>query len=247
MTESREDLAGVMRRVAKLLAIAEDDRANPAEAAAAASMAEKIMRKYQIDNADVIEASLKRGGAEVFGTSDLGSTLDPTRGSKESSIWAGPLAVGVANLSDCQVRYVRTAEFGKTLRFQGFAADAQMAKFTYLYLVSQMIGATAKYKRETYDPDLPGFRAGFVSAVVQLINAAIVEKRRQMSETVSSRSLVIVKAGAVAEHFGAVEYGARKATRHRGGYHDGHAAGSKVDVGRRAVGHSGNSAARIAL
>jgi hypothetical protein len=39
------DLESVMRRVRKLLAIAEDHRADPAEAAAAAGMAERIMRE----------------------------------------------------------------------------------------------------------------------------------------------------------------------------------------------------------
>lgn len=56
-----ENLEGVLRRIQKLLAIANDSRANPEEAAAAASMAHKIMQKYQIDHTEVIMAEINRG------------------------------------------------------------------------------------------------------------------------------------------------------------------------------------------
>lgn len=240
-TTADTDMEAVLRRVSKLLAIAEDPRANAAEAAAAASMAEKVMRKYQIDNADIISASLKRGGAEVFGHSNLGSTLDPNGRSKEAAGWAGQLAVAVANLSDCQVRYVRTAEHGKTLRFQGYAADAQMAKFTYLYLVSQMISATGAFAKTQYNcagrTELSSFRLGFVASVIVLIDRAIADKKAELAASVSGRSLVLVKANAVAEHFGAIKYKAsRGGTGSYGGYNAGREAGSRCDVGRRGVG-----------
>ena len=56
-----EDKDSILRRIQKLLAIAGDDRADPNEAAAAAGMAEKVMRKYQIDHAELIMNGLKQG------------------------------------------------------------------------------------------------------------------------------------------------------------------------------------------
>ena len=56
-----ENLESVIRRVQKLLAIAEHERSDPNEAAAAAGMAEKIMRKYQLDYSAVIITALKKG------------------------------------------------------------------------------------------------------------------------------------------------------------------------------------------
>lgn len=52
------ELDAVIRRVQKLLAIAQDDRANEHEAAAAAAQAEKLMRKFQIDHTDFIETGV---------------------------------------------------------------------------------------------------------------------------------------------------------------------------------------------
>lgn len=235
------DMEAVLRRVAKLLAIAEDPRANAAEASAAASMAEKVMRKFQIDNADVIEASLKRGGAEVFGHSDLGSSLNPNGRSVQSSGWAGVLAVAVADLSDCQARYVHTSEYGKTIRFQGYAADAQMAKFTYLYLVSQMVSAAKAYRKERHGcaprSELTRFYEGFVASVIKLVKKAIADKQADMQSSVAGRGLMVVKAGAVAEHFGAVNYAKRsRSVDADGSFAAGAAAGARVDVGRRGVG-----------
>jgi len=82
-----------MRRVKKLLAIAEDGRADPNEASAAAGMAERIMRKYQIEHADVIELELRRGGAESLASVDCGTSMDPRAAAKHASGWAGMLAI----------------------------------------------------------------------------------------------------------------------------------------------------------
>lgn len=250
MTEETNDLSGVLRRIAKLLAIAEDPRANAAEAAAAAGMAERTMRKYQLEHADVISAELKRGGAESFASTDVGSSLNPEGASDEASGWAGILAVVVAELHDCQVRFVRTQKHGKTLRFSGYAADATAARFTYCYLVGQMDQAGRAYRAAGYGVGRSAstaFRRGFNSAVCGLLRKAAADKAREMQAACSSRALVIVKANAVAEHFGAIKYASTSSrTTRTGAFEHGHAAGSKVDVGRRGIGSNGNNAGRIA-
>lgn len=247
-----ENLAGVMRRIAKLLAIAEDSRGDPNECAAAARMAESVMRKYQIDHAYVIGAELQRGGDDAFGSEDVGSTLNPEGYSHDSSGFAGILAVAVALLHDCQVRYTRTEKHGKTIRFSGYTGDAQMCRFTYIYLVDQMVRAAGAY-RKTPEGKWAGragaeaFRRGFNSAVVKLLHDATRAKAADMQVASTSRDLVIVKSTAVAKHFGDIKYrkSAGHFTKQGEAYSRGRDEGSKVDVGRRGISHSGGSVGLI--
>jgi hypothetical protein len=243
-TNDKQDLDGVMRRIKKLLAIAEDSRADAAEASAAAGMAERIMRKYQIEHADVIEAELKRGGAESFASEDIGSSLNPEARTEQASGWAGILAVAVAGLHDCQARYVTTYKYGKTLRFSGYAADSQMARFTYLYLVQTMAAASRQFLKQegTTRRDSEAFRRGFSSALRKSLRAATAAKKAEMQGESSSRSLVLVKDTAVSAHFGAVKYTQRGQRTGGMAFEDGFTQGSQVDVTRRGVGTSGSTA-----
>ena len=65
------ELASVMRRVRKLMALANDGRGDVNEMAAAAEMAAKIMAKYRLDYADVLAAEL-RSGADLSCTPPRG-------------------------------------------------------------------------------------------------------------------------------------------------------------------------------
>lgn len=232
----------VMRRVKKLLAVAEDGRGDPNEAATAAAMAERIMRKYQIEHADVIEVELKRGG-ESFGSVDVGTTLDPEGFSKESSGWAGILAVAVAKLHDCQARYCWTQEHGKSLRFSGYKADADMARFTYVYLVRTMAAAGKQYAKAAPRSrgECESFRRGFNAAMTSSLYAAARAKSKEMEEQASSRALVVIKRDAVAEHFGVIKYrkGGSFRTSSADAFTHGLEEGRKVDVTRRGVGVNG--------
>lgn len=244
-----ENLDSVMRRIKKLLAIAEDARADANEASAAAGMAERIMRKYQIEHADVIELELKRGGAESFASEDVGAGLNPEGRTESASGWAGVLAVQVAGLHDCQARYATTYKHGKTLRFSGYASDAQMARFTYVYLVTTMAAAGRHFlKTEPYATrrDAEAFRRGFNSALCASIKDAIRAKQAEMQEASSSRSLVLVKSTAVSAHFGPIKY-VKSRGNAKGGqaFADGYAKGQSVDVTRRGL--SATSSGRVLI
>lgn len=247
---SETDLESVMRRIAKLLAIAEDSRGDPNECAAAARMAESVMRKYQIDHADVLTVELNKGGAESFDQCDVGSTLNPEGYSRETSGWAGILAVHVGKLHDCQVRITWTQRHGKSLRFSGFAVDAQLAKATYIYLVNQMVAATKVWSSQQYKAGRTvneAFRRGYCAALGASLKSALAEKQREMQEASTSRALMIVKADAVAKHFGSIKYRRSSGYRTSQGdaYSSGVVEGSKVDVNRRSVGNSSSSASQL--
>jgi hypothetical protein len=248
MTEET-NLESTMRRVRKLLAIAEDSRGDPNECAAAARMAESIMRKYQIEHADVIAAELQT--ADAFDSADVGSSLDPEAASKESSGWAGILAVYVADLYDCQARFERTPHYGKTIRFSGYKVDVEVARQTYVFIVNNMAAASRQYLRENRwagRKEGNSFRMGYILGAGQNIKALIAEKKAEMYQASSSRALVIAKDRAVAAHFGSVNYRAGKSrvSYQSDAYSSGRDAGSKLDVGRRGVGHTSAPVGRIA-
>lgn len=239
------DLESVLRRVQKLLAIANDDRANPAEAAAAASQAEKIMRKYQIEHADVISASLARD--DSFDQQDISGTMNPQANAKSSTTWGGMLALAIGCLHDCKASWARTIQLGVCLRYSGYKSDTQVALWTHLYVVNQMSMALRQHQKEygCDRQDSERFRKGFVIAVVASIEKIIQAKRAEMAEASSSQALVLVKAQAVAERFG--EQKQRRSNFQVGGnaFQQGRAAGQRVDIGRRGVSASAPAAARL--
>jgi hypothetical protein len=237
--EAGTSLESVKRRVAKLMAIAGDDRANPAEAASAAAMAERLMRKFQIDNVELVTAQLKSGAAEFFSEEYVGTTLDPEGYSKTTCAWSGLLAVAVAELHDCQARFSWSEKHGKSLKFSGYAEDAQMARFTYVYLVQSMAVASRAFLRD-YPVDgrrgAENFRRGFNAALIASLNAASGTKKREMQAESTGRALVIVKTDAVSEKFGVVKYSYRSEnTRFDRAFHSGVTEGRKVDVTRRGL------------
>jgi hypothetical protein len=229
------DLENVLRRVHKLLAIAGDDRANAAEAAAAAGQAEKIMRKYQIEHADVITASLQRD--DSFDSQDIGGTMNPSAVSKSTTIWAGMLSLAVARLHDCRASWVSSPALGVCLRYCGYKSDTQVALWTHLYVVNQLVSALRRHQKEHASDrqDSERFRKGFIIAVVTNINQSIEAKRAEMSQEVASRSLVVVKAQAVSERFGRQKERSNRFSSGGDAFQRGHAEGCKVNIGRRGV------------
>jgi len=235
MSDTPTELESVLRRVHKLLAIAGDDRANAAEAAAAAGQAEKIMRKYQIEHADVVAASMTRD--DSFDEQDIGGTMNPSARSQSATTWAGMLGLAVAKLNDCKAGWARSSTLGVCMRYSGYKSDTQVALWTHLYIVNQMVSALRRHQKE-YGSDRTSserFRKGFIIAVVGNINRAIEEKRAEMAQAVSSRELVLIKSHAVAERFG--EQRVRQSRFIQGGdaFRNGYQEGGKVDLGRRGL------------
>jgi len=250
MTEANtapDNLESTMRRIKKLLAIAEDSRGDPNECAAAARMAESIMRKFQIEHADVISAELQR--EDAFDSTYVGTTMDPEGASKEAAGWAGILAVAVAKLYDCQARYCWSAKHGKSLKFSGYKLDTELARQTYVFIVNNMAAASRVYLKENrWAGRVEGnaFRNGYITGARMSINELIREKKAEMQQASSSRSLVLVKANAVSERFGKVKYRQSSDRVYQSdSFSAGRDKGSKLDVGRRGVGNSSASRALI--
>jgi hypothetical protein len=206
-----ENLDSVMRRIAKLLAIAQDDRANPAEAAAAAGMAKRIMRKYQLDHSDIIIQELKSGDA--LETADCVASAK-TNGTKviDVPVWANWMATQVAALNSCGARIILTASGDKGFRFYGYAGDVQVAKYMFDYLVATTLRLCRQFK-DTPDyaiggcKELNSYRQGVALGICSSIKALIKEKAAEEAAEASAgagRSLVVIKQTAIAEKYGQV-------------------------------------------
>lgn len=241
-----QDLDKILDRVRKLLAVANDDRANPNEAANAAAMAARMMAKYQLEESDVVFEELKN--AENLGTEDVVATAK-TNGTPVRAVptWAQQLAVRVSRLYDCGASIHRLPDGQACVRFYGYRADVQPCRWTYEYLIAVTNKAVKEFhKTETYA--LGGrkasndFRSGFNSAILGNLREAQIQRERQPVESTST-ALVVAKEEAITEHFGNV-FGVKKSksrSRASGAYFTGVVEGKRVDVTRSALNRSGQS------
>lgn len=244
-----ENLDSVMRRVQKLLAIAGDDRANSAEAAAAAAMAEKIMRKYQLDHIDVMRKDFAQ--QENFETVDASAVMKRSAHKPyKVPLWAQWLAVAVARLHDCELKLHTTAELGACVRFYGYKADVKVAGWTFDYLMLATVRACRAYQKEERSKrESHAFRQGFVLRVLASLKQAKAAKDAEAAAQSDCRALVLVKQQAIAERFGAFEYGKPRDVNVRDGnaFSAGTKEGAKVDVARRALGAEQHSSTSLAI
>jgi len=248
--------ASVLRRIQKLLAIAEDNRANEHEAAAAAGQAEKLMRKFDIDYADAIAQDIRKGHGENMTTVDVmaTATVGPML-CKQVPGWAQWIAVAVADMHDCGARnaHMRTAKGQEAcIRFFGYDTDVKVAAWTYEYLISTVNRLCKAFRKDArYIAGgrvvMNSYRSGMAMGILHNIKAMAAERHHEQQQAVASRALVVVKKDAIAEKFGAFQYATKesKAKVDFTAYHDGHAAGKKIDVNRRAVGNDVTKQGRL--
>ncbi len=219
------ELEGVMRRIQKLLAIANDDRANPEEAATAAGMAERIMRKYQLEHQDLILASLKAG--DDMSTVDCVASAK-TNGTRVQTVptWASTLAVQVANLNDVGAKVVTTASGDVGIRFYGFKSDVIVAKWMFDYLVAATLRLCNEFKdTDTYliygRSAMNSYRMGVSIGINHNLAEQTALKKREAEVTQASApagtSLMVVKAQAIAERYGEFKTKPTKSSVMRGG------------------------------
>lgn len=231
---STEDLESVKRRVQKLLAIAEHERSDPNEAAAAAGMAEKIMRKYQLDYAEVIMTALKKG--DDLSTEDIVCTAK-TNGTKTKVVspWVGMIAVAIAELNECGCKMGWTPNFEACVRFFGFTADVQLATWTLGYLVETTNRLCNEYKKtEEYliggRRVLNGYRQGVSIGITQSLRKLASAKKQEV-RTGTGTSLMVVKQDAIAAKYGEFKTRTAKSKVSRGdSFFQGLSDGRQVNV-----------------
>jgi len=117
--------------------------------------------------------------------------------------WQSP----VAELHDCQARYAEYLPVRQNVcALLGTPRTRKWPDSPYIYLVQTMAAASRAFlNADSYRTrrDAEAFRRGFCTAVLaSLKNALRAQEGRRWPRASSSRSLVLVKNTAVAEHFG---------------------------------------------
>jgi hypothetical protein len=238
--KSKEELKSVMRRVSKLLAISEDTRADPNEAIAAAAMAEKIMRKFQLENIDILKTEFQE--RDNFETLDACVVMKKGKGHKPWRVpaWAQWLATSTAKLHECEVRLAQNFELGGCVRFFGHKSDVQICGFTFDFLTTTVIAACRLFQAETLrnKAESDAYRKGFVNSLISLLNDALRTKQSEQASSSKGRDLLVVKGSALKEHFGDFSYKESKAAAPscESSFNKGFSDGAVVDVNRRALG-----------
>lgn len=150
------DLSAVMRRIQKLLNIANDGRGSPEEAAAAAQQADNLMRKFQVDNDALVREQMKKDGGvvrmTVFSNMKRGDALRPPL--KRVPLWGDHFAHAVSQLNDCETRggfAINDNGQGRRVLeacnfIYGYAPDVQVACWMFDYIVGEMIQACRAFQ-----------------------------------------------------------------------------------------------------
>lgn len=251
---NNQELDKVLDRIQKLLAMAEHERSDPNEAATAAAMAEKLMRKYQVDRAEVIMKNLKAG--EDLDTVDVIATAK-TNGTRVVRVppWAQWIAVNVGNFTDTCVRIINKRTENSCIRFYGYSGDTKVASYMMSYLVSVTNRLCNEFKdsedfayhSEMTSPRraMDSYRKGVASGICDALRTQIALKAQEQKASPGT-SLVVVKQQAITEKFGEFSYNKNsKSTITSNAYSTGKRDGARVDVTRAGVTHQGNATRRL--
>ena len=228
-----------LARIRKLLAQAEDPAATAAEAEAFNAKATELMARYGVDAA-LLAAS--DPGREVVGdlTVDL---LAPYAHEK------GSLGAAVARGLRCSAVLRKRRERGSTtysLHLFGATTDLLLAEMLLTSLLVQGIGELtrrgvprgehpAAYRRTWW----LGFAAAIGRRLEEAEKAAARESETDFAAAGTSASLVLADRAALADRSAAEVYPDLRNAAPRylsgGGVADGHAAGQRADLGRKAM------------
>lgn len=141
----------IRTKVAKLMALGNDSSANQFEAEAALRQAAYLMRKHNIEQAELMQRS--PGTAYDWDTGDVPLRADGI--ARQQITWMGTLAVGIANFTDTIASCVWSDGCGLAIRFQGEATDVQYAVWLGIHLRDSVRSVSARHhgtraSRETF-------------------------------------------------------------------------------------------------
>lgn len=237
-----------MSKIRKLLALASNEAANEQEAATAARQAEALMRKHQVDSAEVTLEEISRDDAFDRDLADVSFEGIPNYRSKAVPTWVGFIALGVGRLHTCKVDITNTIQ-GVKIRFSGYAPDVLVAKWTYQMLCETVYRLSKIHGKGMGMAFNKSFRMGAASKLQSML-LDMQRAREQENKEQSATSMAVMvlgnKVARVEEMFGAQK---TRSTPHtvssRNGYEAGKTAASKISIANNAVGSSQNTTKRI--
>lgn len=210
------DIEKIKSRIRKLLNMA-GDSSSPNEAAIAAERAAKLMRKYQLDQADVIEEELRNPDsmkAERWGKSYIAQP-----------IWMQSLCIAVARVTETIAGYGAVIDENhrarKIIEFRGYGPDVDLAHSLATYLLQQIdLLADREMARCKADGGIDEYNASpyiYMTSYRQGLSSTVCQSLREFYrlETAEAgatgQALVVAKHNAVRDTFGKERYGRTRA------------------------------------
>jgi len=226
-----DELHKVKIKIKKLLAMAARSEGNENEAAIAASMASKLMDKYQLDHADMIKVELKQGDGLVGEViNDLEFAAWPK--------WLQFLTVAIAQAYDCQVIFITgSTRSGKVLQVQGYKADTAMVRWMLGFLYDELQRLTKHFlnqRKEQGDDTSPvSLRNSFLTGAADRLKERFNQIKIDRESAQAGTGLMVVKANAINQRFGKVKYSQAKARQmDHAAFEAGQARGDAVNLSR---------------
>jgi hypothetical protein len=221
----------IIEKIRKLLALAHSS--NEFEAALAAAHVQRLLSEHNLGMAD-IEASYKPDKADKI-------EIEATRTLPK---WVRHLSAGVCSAFDCQA--IHNPSNGM-LSFIGVGADAQVAVYTFSYLVNTVRTLCSAYMKEHVGNGANGrtrelMRQSYYLGAVTTINERL--KEQKVSTPVTSGALVPIKEALIRQTMSEIDdirtVHSRRSYIHYDAYRKGKNDGSRVTI-RKGVEQAGSA------
>lgn len=198
------DRDAIMRKIRALLAMGTDGRGNMNEAEAAMRQAQAMMRKYQVEESEVVLDEL-RGKSHMRRASESPYAYKSSDIPTKVPAWVGVISIGVGRLTDTVIDIIMDSQAGARVRFSGYAPDVEFACWLYRYLI-ETVHRLAK-ERGGRRSELESFRRGAAAELQRRLYALAAERDAEDKAEAGSgagTALMVVntKRAAVAEAFG---------------------------------------------
>jgi|TARA_R110000823_G_scaffold268566_1_gene388458 hypothetical protein len=218
-----KDKAKLVEKIQKLLAMAKHNASNETEAATALRQAESMMRKHEIDFADI--------NAQKLSTDDMS---EGKTGESRNSSWVWTLAWAASYLTST----LPWRRYGE-ITFCGTKEDVQVALLMHDYLVGVTERLATKYQgehdewRHSLRAQRNAFKMGLVRRVCTRCSDLKDAREKELTAaSVSGKDLVIVKSDLIKKSFPMIHYSSPKkqSTSCGDSYHSGVRSGNGVSL-----------------
>jgi hypothetical protein len=225
---ANNDMQRVMKRIKKMLQLA-DNNPSAEEAAVAAAMASKLMDKYNLEHADVLLTELNEDSMVAH---DTGVAY-----ARDVPPWVAAIIVSTAQLHDCEARYNHFYKDGKrsmyhSAVFLGEKSDVIVATWVFEYLLDEIKRLSTVFSKDmdgASNVERYSFRKACAIEIANTLRRMLRDKEEAMAGHSTGKDLVIRKRDLVRKKFD-VNY--HTGSSHRGGYGSAHAAAAGQQAGK---------------
>ena len=206
------DRAKLLDRVQKLLAMAKHSASNENEASIALRRAESMMRKYDIQYAELTAQTIKKDDMVAAET-----------GEGRNSSWVWTLAWSASYLTST----LPTRD--NEIKFCGTPEDTQVALLMFDYLVGVTERLAKKFEGTRRGRN--SFKMGVVEGILVQCRAIKAEREAELSKATTGKDLVVVKKDLIVKRFN-LRYGSARSysVGCNSSYMSGYVKGKKVSL-----------------